>query len=429
MKTILFRIVVVLLGFSMAGCSMVAGDEPELVPENGSIMTMEPDREMQEEVSQDLAEGNSHFAVDLYQHLRLQEGNLFYSPYSISLALGMTFAGARGETQEQMAETMHFDLSQSELHPAFQLLNQELTNRSEGGQGRDGEGFRLHIVNALWGQEGYAFLQGFLDQLSRYYGAGLRQVDFREDAEGARLAINAWVEEQTEDRIENLIPRGVLNELTRLVLTNAVYFNAAWQQPFDEGMTVEDTFTRLDGEPVQVPMMQQSADFGYAVMDGFQVVELPYEGGELSMLILLPDANEFHRVEEAFSYELLEDSLSGLRMKNLALRMPVFETSSAFDLSEALQALGMTDAFDRRADFSGMDGTRDLFISAVVHKAFVSVDEAGTEAAAATAVVMQLKAVMDPPLTVSVDRPFLFLVRDNPTGSILFAGRILDPTQ
>lgn len=429
MKRMIIRIMFVLLSFSMAGCSMAAGDEPEPVPENGSIVTMEPDQEMQGEVSHGLAEDNSHFAVDLYQHLRSQEGNLFYSPYSISLALGMTIAGARGETQEQMAETMHFDLVQAELHPAFQLLNQELTNRGEGGHGRDGEGFRLHIVNALWGQEGYAFLQGFLDQLSRYYGAGLRQVNFREDAEGARLAINAWVEEQTEDRIENLIPRGVLNELTRLVLTNAVYFNAAWQQPFDEGMTVEDTFTRLDGEPVQVPMMQQSADFGYAVMDGFQVVELPYEGGELSMLILLPDANEFHRVEEAFSYELLEDALSGLRMKNLALRMPVFETSSAFDLSEALQALGMTDAFDRSADFSGMDGTRDLFISAVVHKAFVSVDEAGTEAAAATAVVMQLKALMDPPLTVSVDRPFLFLVRDNPTGSILFAGRILDPTQ
>jgi len=374
----------------------------------------------------DLVSGNSGFAFDLYQVLREGDDNLFYSPHSISLALAMTYAGARGETEGQMADTLHFTRSQDRLHPAFNGLDLELTRRGEGAEGKDGEGFRLHIVNAIWGQEGYAFLSEFLDVLAENYGAGLRVLDFAGAPEESRVTINDWVGEQTEGRIEDLIPPDAIDALTRLVVTNAIYFNSAWAEPFEPDLTEDGPFYLLDGGEVSVPMMRQTESFGYAEGDGVQAVELPYDGWELSMVILLPEAGRFDAFEGSLDSERVDVILRELVHRQVALTMPKFEFDSEFSLKDTLAAMGMPDAFTGAADFSGMTGNRDLFIGAVVHKAFVSVDEAGTEAAAATAVMMPLAAVPEEPVEVTVDHPFIFLIRDIETGAVLFVGRVVD---
>jgi serpin B len=377
----------------------------------------------------ELVRGNTAFAVDLYHVLRQDHDNLFYSPYSISVALAMTYAGARGETERQMAETMHFDLAQGDLHTVFNALDQALAARGQGAAGKEeGKGFQLNVANALWGQQGYAFTPEFLDTLARNYGAGLRLMDFVQAAEASRVAINDWIAEQTEDRIQDLIPQGAIDAMTRLVLTNAIYFNAAWQVPFDENQTEDGTFHRLDGSKLSTPMMQASESFGYAASEGVQVVELPYSGGELSMVILLPAEGAFTAFEGALDAGRVNDLLGQVKRQQVALTMPRFEFDSEFTLSKALQSMGMGEAFTPSADFTGMTGTRELYISDVIHKAFVAVDEAGTEAAAATAVVMRLSAAPSEPVQVTVDRPFIFLIRDLQTGTILFVGRVMDPS-
>jgi len=376
-----------------------------------------------------LVNGNSDFAFDLYQAFNKENDNIFYSPYSISLALAMTYAGARSKTEQQMADTLHFILPQDRLHPAFNSLDIELSQRGEGAQGKDGEGFRLNIVNAIWGQKDYKFLTTFLDTLAENYGAGLRLLDFISAPEESRLTINNWVSDQTEDRIEDLIPQGLINELTRLVLTNAIYFNAAWRYPFNEDMTGDGPFYLLDGGKVTVPMMRQTESFGYAEGEGYQAVELPYDGGELSMVILLPQSGQFEAFEGSLDAQRVEDMVKALELKQVAVAMPQFEFESSFSLKETLAMMGMPVAFrSLGADFSGMTGNFDLFIGDVVHKAFVSVDEAGTEAAAATAVVMMNKMVPEIPVVVTIDHPFIFLIRDIETGAILFIGRVVNPS-
>ncbi len=376
----------------------------------------------------DLVGGNTAFAFDLYQALRAEEGNLFYSPYSISLALAMTYAGAKGKTEQQMAEALHFRLDQDRLHPAFHRLDLELASRGEGAQGKDGQGFRLNVVNALWGQEGYEFLSAFLKILAANYGSGLKPLDFVSDPEAARITINDWAADETEGRIKDLIPPGVIDTLTRLVLTNAIYFNAAWALPFDPKTTEEGPFYLLDGSEVTVPMMRNTESFTYAEGQGVQAVELLYDGGEISMVILLPEKGKFEAFESTLDAGQVEAILEKLRRSQVALTLPRFEFESAFSLKETLAGLGMPEAFTSDADFSGMTGNRDLYISEVVHKAFVSVDEAGTEAAAATAVVIGLTSVQAEPIQFTVDRPFLFLIRDLQTGTILFFGRVVDPS-
>jgi len=375
-----------------------------------------------------LVEGNSAFAFELYQALKRQEGNLFYSPYSISLALAMTYDGARGETARQIADTLQFLLGQDRLHPALNWLDAELTKRGEGAQGKDGEGFRLNIVNAIWGQKDYEFLTGFLDVLAENYGAGLRVLDFITEAEKCRVAINDWVSNQTEGCIEDLIPPGAIDELTRLVLTNAIYFNAAWAYPFDREMTADGPFYLIEGGQVTVPMMKQTESFGYTKEEGYQAIEVLYDGDELSMVILLPAPGNFAAFEETVNAQQVGDIISGLQPTQVALTMPQFEFDSEFSLKDTLADMGMPIALSGAADFSGMTGSRELFISDVVHKAFVAVDEAGTEAAAATAVIMKLSAVPEPPVEVTIDRPFIFLIRDIETGAILFIGRVLNPS-
>ncbi|MCD6567663.1 MAG: serpin family protein [Dehalococcoidia bacterium] len=398
---------------------------------SGDVVKSDKPRNESPDVSQSdmdiLVGGNSEFAFDLYQALADEDGNLFYSPYSISEALAMTYAGAAGETEKQMADTLRFLLSQERLHPSFNKLDIELNRRGEGAEGKDGEGFRLHVVNAIWGQKDYHFLSEFLDVLAENYGAGLRVLNFAGEPEKSRITINDWVGQQTEGRIEDLIPKGVIDPLTRLVLTNAIYFNAAWMYPFNEDVTREGVFHLLGGGEVTVPMMSQTESFGYADGEGYQLVELPYDGNELSMVILLPEAGRFEEFQSSLGSGKVNEIISSLNYRQVALTMPKFEFDSSFGLTDTLKAMGMPVAFSDTADFSGMTGNRDLFISDVVHKAFVSVDEAGTEAAAATAVVMGLTAMPDPPVEVTVDCPFIFLIRDIETGTVLFVGRLMNP--
>ncbi|MGI5915129.1 MAG: serpin family protein [Anaerolineae bacterium] len=374
----------------------------------------------------ELVQGNRAFALDLYRYLREHEGgNLFYSPHSISLALAMTYTGARGETARQMANTLHFTLPPDRLHPAVNSLDQILARRGEGAAGRDDQGFRLNVVNAIWGQAGYTFLDDFLDTLAAYYGAGMRLLDYAADAEAARATINDWVSEQTEERIEELLAPGAVDASTRLVLTNAIYFSAAWANPFMEGATVDGTFHGHSGDTT-VPMMRQVSNMRYIRGEGYQAVALPYDGHELAMTILLPDAGAFDAFEADLDAARVEEILSEMQFERVALSMPRFELDTNLGLAKALTALGMIDAFGENADFSGMTGSPDLYISDVVHRAFVAVDEAGTEAAAATAVIMPESAPIDEPIEVSVDRPFILLIHDIETGAILFMGRIVD---
>jgi serpin B len=423
MKKGLASVLIVLLVLPLIACAQPVAA--------GLVMSDKPRVTSQDVSKTDLAlliEGNSAFAFELYQALREKDGNLFYSPHSISLALAMTYAGARGDTENQMGDALRFLLPQDRLHAAFNSLDLELASRGEGAEGKDDEGFRLHIINAIWGQKDYKFLSTYLDMLAENYGAGLRILDFMKEPEQSRMTINDWVSEQTEERIKDLIPQGAIDELTRLVLTNAIYFNAAWQYPFDEDATSEGDFFLLNGDKVTVPMMRQTASFGYTVEDGYQALELPYDGRELSMVILMPEQGKFASFEASLSRQLVDSIIQKIGYRQVALSIPKFEYKSSFGLKQPLTTLGMEDAFiPEAADFSGMDGRRDLFIQDVLHKAFVSVDEAGTEAAAATAVIVGTTSMPPEPIEVKIDRPFIYLIRDIKTGTVLFVGRVLNP--
>ncbi|MDD5037749.1 MAG: serpin family protein [Dehalococcoidales bacterium] len=400
---------------------------------SGQVLQSDKPRDTSPSVSEAdlnaLVDGNNAFAFNLYQVLRLKESNLFYSLYSISAALAMTYAGARSETEQDMAEALHFTLSPERLHPAFNSLDLQLKQRGEGAKGKDDEGFRLNVVNAIWGQKDYEFLDEFLDILAQNYGAGLRILDFINETEPSRLTINEWVSDQTEERIKDLVPEGAINQLTRLVLTNAIYFNAAWQHQFDEDATIDGQFHLLTNSDITVPMMRQTESFGYMEGEDYQAVELLYDGHELSMVILLPEAGQFGPFEARLDTEFVKSIIDNLETQRVALTMPKFEYESSFGLKDALKTLGMAVAFTADADLSGMNGKRDLFIQDVLHKAFVSVDEAGTEAAAATAVIVGTTSMPPEPVVMTIDRPFIFFIRDIPTGSIIFVGRVLNPAK
>jgi serpin B len=415
-------------------CIILLGVLPACQPPaaSGDVLISNKPRETVTNVNQaDLAalvDGNNQFAVGLYQTLKSGEGNLFYSPYSISMALAMTYAGAKGTTAQQMADTLYFTLPQDSLHTTFNGLDQQLASRGQGAKDKEGNSFKLNIVNALWGQKGYQFLSQYMDLLAQNYGAGMRLLDFRNAPDVSRLTINKWVADQTKDKIQDLIPAGAIDTMTRLVLTNAIYFNAAWATAFDKGATKDDKFYLNDGSSVTVPMMSQTEGLSYAEGSGYKAVELPYDGNELSMVILLPDSGTFTQFENALTADKYGSIIQGLAAKRIALSLPRFKFDSSFSLNQALSTMGMPLAFTDQADFSGMTGNRDLSISDVIHKAYVSVDESGTEAAAATAVIMRATSMPLSPTEVKVDHPFIFVIRDIQTGTVLFIGRVLNPT-
>ncbi|MDP7036049.1 MAG: serpin family protein, partial [Planctomycetota bacterium] len=370
------------------------------------------------------------------QQIRSKEGNLFVSPYSISTALAMTYAGARDNTAAEMARVLHFNVNPDRLHPAMGALIRDLnerkrTKRRRNDPDRDKKPFELRTVNTLWGQNGYSFEKPFLDLTRDSYGAGLKRMDFQNQSEKSRLEINRWVEEQTQDRIKDLIPKPDITRDTRLVLTNAIYFKSAWATPFDARWTREETFHLDTNRKITVPIMHRSAHFKAHDAGTHTVLAVPYKGQQLEMVLIVPkEVDGLSRVEKTLTPEALSGWMSKLgRSTRYDLGLPRFKsTPPRFDLKETLQKMGMKDAFQpKKANFKGITNTEPIWIDKVIHKAVVDVDESGTEATAATAVLMTRSGVPKTPVPLQVDRPFLFLIRDQQTGSILFMGRILDP--
>jgi serpin B len=369
-----------------------------------------------------VVKGNTQFALELYGKLRQQDGNLFLSPYSISTALAMTYGGARGQTAEQMARTLHFDLPGEKLHPAMGALIQEIN-----GTGEKKRGYQLTTANALWGQKGYPFNADFLKLNKDSYGAGLNDVDFIGATEQARLTINAWVEKQTQEKIKDLLKQGMLTVDTRMVLTNAIYFKGDWVSQFKKDATRDESFFVTADKQVKAPLMHQKGHFNYLEGAAFQALELPYLGKELSMVVLLPKKKDgLAALEKGLSVAGLGSTLRGLRPTEVVVTLPKFKVTAAFSLKKTLSEMGMAGAFTAGADFSGIASKGSLRLADVIHKAFVDVNEEGTEAAAATAVKVEDKSKPVIP-DFRADHPFLFLIRDTRSDSILFLGRLVEP--
>jgi len=429
-RSVVVGLVLCLLFLAATSCQWCS---PDIEGPAGSLfVASDLPRETNPQVSgqqaSDLVRGNSEFAFGLLEELSADAENVFFSPYSISSALAMTYAGARGNTEMQMGDVLRFDPTGQGIHPIFNWLELELNERDRISPPSEGEGFTLSIANAAWGQEGHGFLHGYLDALAVNYGAGLRLIDFVGNPEGSRIAINDWVSDETEGKVEDLLPPSAINVDTRLVLTNAVYFKAPWLKPFDEAETRDEPFTTLAGSSVTVPMMRQVETFPYVRFGAGQAVELAYNGEQIAMVLLVADDGQYETFEAGLDFDRYEEIVVALQDQRVNLGLPKLGFSYDVALPNHLKNLGMTDAFIAgTADFSGMNGSRNLFISDVLHKAFVTVNEAGTKAAAATAVVVAPTGTPDTPVTLTIDRPFIFVIRDIPTGSILFVGRVVNP--
>jgi serpin B len=429
-------------GAALAGCLGLRDRPGAGTPVPGAPSTGTPPDV--EAPTEGLVSGNADFGLALLDRLADHEpdSNRFLSPYSVGVALAMTYAGARATTREEMAATMRFAPTGEDLHESVAALRSDLpltdtsgtptptpTPPSETPTGQEGAPFRLLGANALWGQVEYPFRQAFLDALSRYYGAGLGRVDFGEHPDRARGRINAWVEDHTEGEIADLFPEGTITASTRLVLANAVYFRANWADTFREEATEPAPFIALDGSTSEVPTMTESVEAPYASVDGDQVVRLPYAGGDTEMVLLLPAPGTFRSFERSLDAARLDELVAATEQREGTVALPRFSFRSTLSLPEQLRAMGMETAFTGAADFTGMaEGSAGerLALDDVRHEATITVDEQGTEAAAATGVeVVAISAPADP-FDVRFDRPFLFAVRHRPTGAVLFLGRLVD---
>jgi serpin B len=422
---------VLLLGSAVAlaplACSSKSAEEANLqensLPDADPALDKKPAHAMAtKEKATTVVEGNNCFAFDLYARLSQEKSNLFFSPHSISNALAMTYDGARGNTAIEMKNVLHFPFDQNGLDPAFADLIRQLQ------EGKDKAKYELVLANRLFGQKDYDFLPSFLKVQRDFYAAPLEEVDFIRATEAARKTINSWVERQTDDKIQDLIKPGILTVDTRLVLANAIYFKAAWQRPFDINRTAAEKFFVPPDNTVKVPTMHANVRANFFKTDSFSVLELPYEDRQLSMVLFLPqEVGGLADFEKQLNIANLQKWLAELTDHEVTVALPKFKLTCEFQLNEVLKTLGMRDAFNpRRADFSGMTTRDGLFISAVVHKAFIDLNEAGTEAAAATAGVIALRSLPSPG-TFRADHPFVYLIKDNRTGAILFLGRVVNP--
>jgi len=390
------------------------------------ILTSTVNAEEIQDAEKSVAGSNTAFGIDLYKNLAEDSGNIFFSPYSINLALAMTYAGADGETAKQIKDVFKWKLPDNKLHDAIGKLTDKLPPE-------DDSEFALNIANSIWGQDGYSFCERYLNILEDDYGAPLRTVAFKSRPEDVRKKINRWVEEKTDDKIKDLMPKGSIDNLTRLVLANAIYFKARWAKTFRENKTTEETFTTAKGEEVETEMMQQTEQFHYMENNCIKLLELPYEGGETSMLIILPHKkNDLPQTEKAFTEKQLDSWMQKLKRHRVSVKLPKFKLKTKFMLQkpEILPAMGMKDAFSpRKANFSHMaDEDEQLYISAAIHQAYIDVDEEGTEAAAATGIgVAATAAPLGEPQKFYADRPFIFLIRDRKTNCTLFIGRLANP--
>lgn len=417
MRSMLLAVSAAVMLAAVAGC-----------PSEGSVQGAARDDAGGPQDASALIDGNTAFALDLYRSVAEEDpgANVFMSPFSISSALAMTYTGAAGGTAREMEEVLRFTRGPEATGRAFMDLMAAISPGDPEGAGR-GEPFTLSAANGLWVQDGFALLDGYVENVTGYYDAAVRNLDFEGAPEASRTVINDWAAEKTMDRIRDLIPPGLIDDQTRLVLTNAVYFKASWSSPFDENATTDGRFLLADGSATEVPMMRQTEHFRYASVEGCAAVEMPYEGGGAVMLILLPDG-DIGDFEKGLDSERLRSVRDRMISTNVALSLPKFEFTETLELGRLLIAMGMETAFHPGADFSGMTGGPDLYITEVVHKAFVKVDEAGTEAAAATAVVMAITAMPEQPVEMNVNRPFIFFIMDGQTDSIIFMGKVMDPS-
>lgn len=418
------RIIVLCLVFSLAGCQLGA---PKVELIQSELPRVKLPNVTEAQVTQ-LASGNNAFALDLY-HVITAKGmdNLIFSPYSIWLAFSMVYAGAQGETDAQMTQVLHF-LPQDNQHLLVNAVDQQLhalgNARSEEEESLP---FQLNVANSIWGQQGAAFKQPYLDVLAAQYGAGLRAVNFQESPDEAGQAINAWVSKETGGHIKEIVTPGSLSSTTRLVLTNAIYFKAGWADPFDPADTTNAAFTLLDGSQVTIPQMHAQIRSKYMQGDGFQAVRLPYVGQTVEMWVILPDQGKFEEIQKQLSTGLLDEAQVQAKAAEVTLTLPRFDIESDLSLIESLQSMGLMDAFCPQMDFNSMVEGGGLCIDNALHRATITVDENGTEASAATMVILEMSLVNETEMT--VDRPFLFAILARETGLILFLGQVLNPAQ
>jgi len=403
--TMLLMLILSLFLYSCAGPEVIHADDSQATPEKvGAVV-----------------QANNQFAFDLYAKYNAQEGNIFFSPYSVSTALAMTYEGARGQTAEEMQKVFYFP-EESVRRPGSAKIYNDLNKRDKD--------YQLNTANALWAQKDYQFSNEFLQIVESYYGGKVTNLDFVGETEKSRITINNWVEEQTNGKIKDLISPSGVNAVTRLILTNAVYFKGDWVLKFDKKKTHEADF-KSPGQTVKAQMMSlagEKAKFNYIETEELQMIELPYEGEELSMLILLPKEETLGTLEKSLSLTKLNEWKKGLQEEKIDVYLPKFKFETKYLMAGDLAGMGMPTAFTwPGADFSGMDGTKNLYIGQVIHQAYVEVDEEGTEAAAATAVMMMFGAARSN--LFMADHPFIFIIQEKATGNILFLGRVTDPTK
>ncbi|MBW2982436.1 serpin family protein [Candidatus Woesearchaeota archaeon] len=390
----------------------------------GTVVPLADDSQASEQDVVDVVNSNNDFAFELYSELN-DDDNIFFSPYSIAAALAMAYEGARGQTADEMQSVLHF--------PENDIIRRSSYARIHNLINKKDKDYELYSANAFWAQNNYPFLQDYINTIEKYYAAEANNLDFVNNPEGSRETINSWVEEHTNDKIKDIIPPKAINALTRLVLTNAVYFKGDWVLKFDKKKTVDAPFKVNEEKEVTVKMMGltgNKAKFNYAFIpeEELQIIELPYEGEELSMIILLPKEGSIEEFEEKLTAENLDSWKARMRETKIDVYMPKFEFETKYSLPQILTKMGMPTAFQwPGADFSGMDGTQDLFISDVIHQAYINVDEEGTEAAAATAVIVAMGMAM--PNEFRADHPFIFMIQEKTAGGILFLGKVADPNK
>jgi len=441
MKKIALTILVIPIVASI-GVSVISSPE---VPGEVVFSDLERDTspDVDDEIFSAFTRDNRDFSFALLDQLRDEQRddeNIFVSPHSISAALAMMYAGADDATRDQMADTLHFHLGDDDLHAAFNRLDLALDERAQVGLNDDGEPFELSVVNRAWGQRDLSFVDTYLDRIALDYGASITTVDFANNPDRIRSDINGWVEDETNDRIQDLLADGSISPLTRFVLVNAIYFYGSWEHPFDEDDTEDRDFHRLDGTTTEVPTMYQQEEFGYFRDDHTVGVSLPYVGGDISLVALMPAAedDDFPDWEEHFDRAAFDEFIDEMETREVRVYVPKLEDETEYQMSDALRAMGMVDAFDDcDADFSGITGVdpctdyESLYLSEIFHKTFISIDEEATEAAAATAGVMKAaaSAEQDPTPVVRFDRPFHYVIYDGDTETILFYGRMVDPSR
>lgn len=407
----IFILSILFLGFFLTACStgpsLPVADDSGATPEGVSAVV----------------DANNQFALELYSKFNEDEdGNIFFSPYSISTALAMTYEGARGETAREMQNVFHFPEEADIRRPAYAKVYNDLNKRDKE--------YKLHTANALWAEQTYHFLPEYMSNVEQYYGGKVTNLDFIGASEESRQIINKWIEDMTNHKIKDIIPAGAINPLTRLVLTNAIYFKGTWVKEFEKKETHDAPFRVSSDKTVTVDMMvrdDKEAKFNYYENEDLQVLEMLYKGEELSMLVLLPKDEDLKKLEESLTAEKIEEYRNGLYERKIDVYLPKFTFETKYFMAKDLSEMGIPTAFKQgEADFSGMDGTKNLFISSVIHQAFVEVNEEGTEAAAATGVIMAMSA--GPMNDFRANHPFIFIIQERETGNILFMGRVVDPT-